>query len=105
MQYRTITSTPADNEQIVILDDFQAFFQVGLQCKVLDAGNYTVNYFLNDPNVEGFDPSTSNYFPVPGLDSQSGDKAVEFNIPCRGIFLYVYGGATVQLKTVQAGPV
>ena len=108
MQYRTIVSTPTNNEQIVILDDFQAFFQVGLQCKVLDsgdAGGYTVYYFLNDPNVAGFDPSVSGYFPVPGLDSQSGDKAVEFNIPCRGIFLYVYNSATVELKTVQAGPV
>ena len=105
MQYRTIVSTPADNNKIVILDDFQAFFQIGLQCKVLDGGNYTVNYFLTDPNVPGFDPSVGGYFPVPGLDSQSGDKAVEFNIPCRGIFLYVYNGATVELKTVQAGPV
>ena len=54
MQYRTIVSTPTNNEQIVILDDFQAFFQVGLQCKVLDSGDavgYTVYYFLNDPNV------------------------------------------------------
>lgn len=105
MQYRTIVSTPADNYKIVILDDFQAFFQIGLQCKVLDGGNYTVNYFFDDPNAPGFDPGNGNFYPVPGLDSVSGDEAVEFNIPCRGVFLYVYNGATVELKIVQAGPV
>ena len=105
MQYRTITSTPTNNEQIVILDDFQAPFNLGLAVSNSTGGAAAaVLYTLDNPDsFDPLHPEAINWFAVPSLDDVAL-ASVQFTIPCRAIALLQYGSGSIELRVVQAGP-
>ena len=105
MQYHTIVVTAEDPVKCIVVDDFQPIFQIGLQCKELVAGDYTVAYTLDDPYASGFDPATATYFPVTGFDDISIDAGGQLTIPCRASILIGDGTSSWELRAVQAGPV
>jgi hypothetical protein len=108
MQYKTISLTDAGRSNIVVVDDFQAPFNIGLAA-VISAGTptFSIQYSLDDPNASGYSPASATWFSVTGLSAVSATTSVGFSIPCRAISIYMAPAqtGTVNLTIVQAGPV
>ena len=105
MQYRTAITTEDGAYSILVVDDFQAPFNLGLAVSNSTGGAAAaVLYTLDDPNT--FDPAhpeDTNWFAVPTLDDVASASA-QFTIPCRAIALLQYGSGSIELRVVQAGP-
>jgi hypothetical protein len=108
MQYKTVSLTNTGRSNIVVVDDFQPAFNIGLAA-VITSGSptFSIQYSLDDPNAAGYIAASANWFDVTGLSGVSADSSAGFAIPCRAISIYM-GAAqtgTVELKIVQAGPI
>ena len=107
MQYRTISLTDEGRSNIVVVDDFQTPFNLGIAANIT-AGTptFSVQYSLDDPNAAGYNKDTALWFSVTGLSGVSADTAVGMTIPCRAISIYMATGqtGTVEVNIVQAGP-
>jgi len=105
MQYRTAITTEDGAYSILVVDDFQAPFNLGLAVSNSTGGAAAdVLYTLDDPNTfDPLHPEDINWFVVQTL----GDVALasaQFTIPCRAIALLQYGSGSIELRVVQAGP-
>jgi len=108
MQFKTISLTNAGRSNIVVVDDFQPAFNIGLAA-VITSGTptFSIQYSLDDPEADGYSAGSANWFDVTNLSGVSADTATGFTIPCRAISIYM-GAAqtgTVELSIVQAGPI
>jgi hypothetical protein len=107
MQYRTISLTDAGRSAIIVVDDFQTPFNLGLAAKIT-AGTptFSIQYSLDDPTATGYSASSALWFSVTGLSGVSANTAASLTIPCRAISIYMAPAqtGTVELKVVQAGP-
>jgi len=105
MQYKTLSKTGTGRSGICVVDDFQSNFNVGVGVVLAPTGTFTVEYSLDDPNAEGYSPSTATWYVAPGFASGSVAIAGAIIIPCRAICLNVsVNGGTVTANIVQAGP-
>lgn len=105
MQYRTAITTEDGAYSILVVDDFQAPFNLGLAVSNSTGGAAAaVLYTLDDPNTfDPLHPEDINWFAVPTLDDVASASA-QFTIPCRAIALLQYGSGSIELRVVQAGP-
>ena len=108
MQYQTVSLTNTGRSNIVVVDDFQPAFNIGLAA-VITSGTptFSIQYSLDDPNASGYSAASANWFDITNLSGVSADSATGFTIPCRAISIYM-GPAqtgTVELSIVQAGPI
>jgi hypothetical protein len=108
MQYRTISQINAGRSEVIVVDDFQTPFNVGLAAKIT-AGSptFSIQYSLDDPLASGYDKDTALWFSVTGLSGVSANSSAALTVPCRAVCIYMAPAqtGTVELKTVQAGPV
>lgn len=107
MQYRTISQTDSGRSDIIVVDDFQTPFNLGIAAKITDGSpTYSIEFSLDDPYAAGYDKDNALWFPVADLSSESDDAAAALTIPCRAISIYLGEGVTgtVEAKVVQAGP-
>jgi hypothetical protein len=108
MQYHKISLTDAGRSGIIVVDDFQAPFAIGLAA-VISAGTptFSIQYSLDDPNADGYSPASATWFAVTGLSAVSATTSAGLTIPCRAISIYMAPAqtGTVELTVVQAGPV
>jgi len=108
MQYRTISLTDAGRSAIIVVDDFQAAFNIGLAAKIT-AGTptFSIQYSLDDPDAEGYSAASATWFSVTGLSGVSTNSSAGLTIPCRAISIYMAPAqtGTVELNVVQAGPI
>jgi hypothetical protein len=107
MQYKTVSLTDEGRSAVVVVDDFQTPFNLGLAAKIT-AGTptFSIQYSLDDPNAVGYNKDTALWFGVTGLSAIGANTAAGMTIPCRAICIYMATGqtGTVELKVVQAGP-
>jgi hypothetical protein len=105
MQYKALTKTGTGRSAICVVDDFQTPFNVGVAVSLSSTATFTVEYSLDDPNADGYSPSTAAWFVAPAFTSGSAAIGGAITIPCRAISLNVSANAgTVTAKIVQAGP-
>ena len=106
MQYRTAITTADGAYSIIVVDDFQAPFNLGISVENLSGpADGTALYTLDDPNT--FDPvlpGNTNWFAVPGLTSVTAIASAQFTTPCRAIALLQNDSGSMQMRVVQAGP-
>lgn len=107
MQYRTISLTDEGRSQIIVVDDFQTPFNLGLAANIT-AGTptFSIQYSLDDPYAVGYDKDTALWFSVANMSGITADTGAGMTIPCRAISIYMASGqtGTVELIVVQAGP-
>ena len=106
MQYRTAITTADGAYSIIVVDDFQAPFNLGISVENLSGpADGTALYTLDDPNT--FDPAlpgNTEWNLVPNLTSVATSAAAQFTTPCRAIALYQSVSGSMQMQIVQAGP-
>jgi hypothetical protein len=107
MQYRTVSLTDAGRSAIIVVDDFQTPFNLGLAAKIT-AGSptFSIQYSLDDPLADGYSAGSATWFSATGLSGVSATSSAALTIPCRAISIYMATAqtGTVELKCVQAGP-
>ena len=106
MQYTPITKTGTGRSSICVVDDFQAPFNIGIGVSLSATATFTIEYSLDDPNADGYSPSTATWYVAPGFTSGSAAIGGALVIPCRAICINVSANTgTVTANIVQAGPV
>ena len=105
MHYRTAITTADGAYSIIVVDDFQAPFNLGLAVSNSTGGAAAaVLYTLDNPDsFDPLHPEAINWFAVPSLDDVAL-ASVQFTIPCRAIALLQYASGSIELRVVQAGP-
>jgi hypothetical protein len=107
MQYRKISLTDEGRSAIIVVDDFQTPFNLGLAANVT-AGTptFSIQFSLDDPLASGYSAGSALWFGVTGLTGITADTAAALTIPCRAICIFMATGqtGTVELTCVQAGP-
>lgn len=105
MQYKDITKSGTGRSAVCVVDDFQTPFNVGIAVAITGTATFTVEYSLDDPLADGYNPATANWYIAPGFTSGSAAIAGSLTIPCRAICVNVSASTgSVTAKIVQAGP-
>jgi hypothetical protein len=105
MQYVAVTKAGTGRSKIVVVDDLQCPFSLGIAAVLTSTATFSIEYSLDDPYAEGYSAATATWFVVPNMGSLSATTGGSLSIPCRALSINVASGAgSVTMKVVQAGP-
>ena len=106
MQYKTISQTDQGRSAILVVDDFQAPFNIGISAKVVAAATFNIEYSMDDPFAVGYSAASATWHAVPDMSAISATTGAGLTIPCRAISIDITSvNGEVEIKVVQAGPV